>query len=66
MFNPFFMAVEIFKDKPYWIRLPFWKALHRDCNAGLPVIGNTGKLAKIAIKVYRFIEGKTPVFSVKY
>jgi hypothetical protein len=38
----------------------------RDCNTGKPVTGNTGKLAKIAIKIYRFTEGKIPVFSVKY
>jgi hypothetical protein len=39
--------------------------LGRDCNTGLPVTGNAGKLAKIAIKIYRFTEGKIPVFSVK-
>jgi hypothetical protein len=31
----------------------------------IPVTGNNGKLAKIAIKIYRFTEGKIPVFSVK-
>jgi hypothetical protein len=30
-----------------------------------PVTGNTSKLVKIAIKIYRFTEGKIPVFSVK-
>jgi hypothetical protein len=37
----------------------------RDCNTGKPVTGDTSKLAKIAIKIYRFIEGKIPVFSEK-
>jgi hypothetical protein len=37
----------------------------RDCNADKPITGNTGKLVKIAIKIYWFTEGKIPVFSVK-
>jgi hypothetical protein len=37
----------------------------RDCNTGKPVTGNTGKLAKIAIQIYRFTEGEMAVFSVK-
>jgi hypothetical protein len=40
-------------------KFPVHKGIQtEDCNTGKPVTGKTSKLAKIAIKIYRFTEGK--------
>jgi hypothetical protein len=58
------MTLQLLLMENFWVRYVI-SCKNIDWNTGKPVTGNTSKLAKNAIKIYRFTEGEIPVFSVK-